>query len=74
MSAILEAIEAEALKLMPEERIRLADHLLASVSGGADIEEAWSAEVERRIAGVEAGRIALVPANESIQRARQALA
>ena len=74
MSAILEAIEAEALKLMPEERICLADHLLASVSGGTDIEDVWAAEVERRIAGVEAGRIALVPANESIQRARQALA
>ena len=74
MSATLDAIETEALKLMPEERIRLADHLLASVSGEKDIEDAWAAEVERRIAGVEAGRIALVPAHEAMHRARQALA
>jgi hypothetical protein len=46
MHTTLDAIETEALKRMPEERVRLADDLLASVSG----------ETERRIAGVEAGR------------------
>ena len=74
MSAALDAIETEALKLMSKERVRLADHLLASVSGEKDIEDAWAAEVERRIAGVEAGRIALVPVHEAMHRARQALA
>ena len=74
MSTTLDGIEEEALKLMPEERVRLADHLLASVSGEKDIEDAWAAEVERRIAGVEAGRIALVPVHEAMHRARQALA
>ena len=74
MPATLDTIETEALKLSPEERMRLADHLLASVSGGQDIEEAWAAEVDRRIAAVEAGQISLVPAQEAILRARQALA
>lgn len=74
MSTTLDAIEEEALKLMPEERVRLADHLLASVSGEKEVEEAWAAEVERRIAEVEAGRMVLIPAHEAILRARQALA
>jgi putative addiction module component (TIGR02574 family) len=74
MSATLDAIKTEALRLMPEERVLLADHLLASVSGEKDTEDAWAAEVERRIAGVEAGRIALVPLHDAIHRARQALA
>lgn len=74
MPATLDTIETEALKLPPEERVRLADHLLASVSGEQEIEEAWAAEIERRIAEVEAGRISLVPAHEAILRARQALA
>ena len=51
MPATLDTIETEALKLPPEERVRLADYLLASVSGEQDIEESWAAEVERRIAG-----------------------
>lgn len=74
MPTTLDTIETEALKLLPEERVRLADHLLASVSGDKEIEEAWAVEVERRIAEVEAGRISLVPAREAILRARQALA
>ncbi|HSV51701.1 MAG TPA: addiction module protein [Burkholderiaceae bacterium] len=74
MPATLDAIETEALKLPPEERVRLADHLLASVSGEQEVEEAWAAEVDRRIAEIEAGRISLVPAHEAVLRARQALA
>lgn len=74
MHTTLDTIETEALKLLPEERVRLADHLLASVSGAKEVEEAWATEVDRRIAGVEAGRISLVPAHEAILRARQALA
>ena len=62
MPATLDTIETEALKLPPEERLRLADHLLASVSGGQDIEEAWAAEIDWRIAAVDVGQISLVPA------------
>lgn len=74
MPTPLDTIEAEALKLLPEERVRLADHLLASVSGEQEVEDAWVVEVERRIAEVEAGRISLVPVRDAILRARQALA
>ena len=73
MSHPSDNIEAQALALPAEERIRLADRLLASVFDDADIEEAWSAEVERRIEAIEAGRASLIPAAESIARARDAI-
>jgi putative addiction module component (TIGR02574 family) len=73
MSSQLEVVEAEALKLSAEERVRLADRLLASLSEDAGVEEAWAAEVERRIAEIESGRAQLIPAGEAITRARAAL-
>lgn len=69
----VDVLEAEAMKLTPEERARLADRLIASLSDDAEIEEAWAAEVERRIAEIEAGRAPVVPAAEAIARARDAL-
>lgn len=74
MPTSLAALEIEALKLSPEERVVLADHLLASLGDEREIEEAWAAEVDRRLAEVESGRVALVPVEDAIQRARQALA
>lgn len=74
MSTSLDTIETQALKLSPQDRVRLADHLLASLYDEPEVEDAWAAEVERRIAEVEAGRMSLVPAHEAILRARQALA
>ena len=74
MSTPLASLEAEALKLPPEERAALADHLLASLSAERDIDDAWAVEVDHRIAEIEAGRMALVPAEQAIARAKQALA
>lgn len=73
MSTQFATLEAEALKLSPEERALLADHLLASLGAQAEVEEAWAAEVERRLSEVESGRATLVPAEQAIKRARQAL-
>jgi putative addiction module component (TIGR02574 family) len=69
----VEVLEAEAMKLTPEERARLADRLIASLAEDVEIEEAWAAEVERRIAEIEAGRAPVVPAADAIARARDAL-
>ncbi len=49
MSSQLEAVEAWALKLTAEERAQLADRLIASLFEDHEVEEAWAAEVERRI-------------------------
>lgn len=73
MSTQLEAIESQALALPAAERVRLADRLIASVFEDDDIEVAWSAEVERRIGEIEAGRANLIPASEAIARARDAM-
>lgn len=73
MSNQVDVLEAEAMKLSLEERARLADRLIASLSDDAEIEEAWALEVERRIAEIEAGRAPVVPAAEAIARAREAV-
>lgn len=73
MSNQLEVVEAQALKLTAEERARLADRLIASLFEGSEVEEVWAAEVERRIAKIESGRTRLIPAAESIARARAAI-
>jgi len=73
MSNTLEALKAQALKLTPEERVQLADRLIASVFEDHEVEEAWAVEVERRVAKVESGRSKLIPAAEAIARARAAI-
>jgi putative addiction module component (TIGR02574 family) len=73
MSKQFATLEAEALLLPPEERALLADHLLASLGSQVEVEQAWLAEIERRLAEIEAGRIELIPVEQAIRRARQAL-
>jgi putative addiction module component (TIGR02574 family) len=73
MSTELESLKEQALKLPPEERVALADRLLASLFQDGEIEDAWEAEVERRIDEIESGRSKLVPGAEAIARARAAI-
>jgi putative addiction module component (TIGR02574 family) len=73
MSSQLEAVQAQALQLTPEERAQLADRLLASLFEDSEVEDAWAAEVERRIEEIESGRSKLIPAADAIERARAAL-
>ena len=73
MSSQLEAVQAQALQLTPEERAQLADRLLASLFEDSGVEDAWAAEVERRIEEIESGRSKLIPAADAIARARAAL-
>ena len=63
MSAKIDSVRDEALKLPEDERARLASDLLASLDGEAEdsVEAAWAAEVERRKGEVERGEARLVP-------------
>ncbi|HVZ45994.1 MAG TPA: addiction module protein [Ramlibacter sp.] len=72
MNVSLAKIEAEALQLPVEERVRLADHLLASIAGESDIEEEWGEEVERRLAEAETGA-PFLPLEDAVARARRAI-
>jgi putative addiction module component (TIGR02574 family) len=73
VSGQLEIVAVEALKLTREERAHLAGRLIASLSDDAELDEGWAAEVERRIAEIEAGRVTPVPVTEAVARARAAL-
>ncbi|OFW15642.1 MAG: hypothetical protein A3F70_06785 [Acidobacteria bacterium RIFCSPLOWO2_12_FULL_67_14] len=61
---------ADALRLEPDARAEVAAELLASLDGPADpdAEAAWNAEIERRIAAIEAGTIRLEPWSEVKRR------
>jgi putative addiction module component (TIGR02574 family) len=63
---ILEA----ALKLPAEQREELIEELSASLDA-SDLGEYWEAEIERRIADVDAGKVKTVPADEVYARLRQ---
>ena len=73
MSTHLEVLEAEALKLTASERAALAQRLLASLDEDAEVEEAWPAEVERRIAAVERGEVQDIPMAEALAALRAGL-
>ena len=73
METQLEILESEALKLNPGERAALAQRLLASLDKDAETEEAWSVEIERRIADVESGAVQVVPIAEALAQLRAAL-
>jgi len=73
METQLELLESEALKLTPGERAALAQRLLASLDEDAEIEDAWAAEIERRIAEVESGAVQVIPIAEALARVRAAL-
>ena len=73
MQTSFETLEAEALKLTTAERAKLAEQLIASLDENDEAEEAWAAEVERRIAEIETGTVQLIPAAEAIASARAAL-
>ncbi|MEO8395649.1 MAG: addiction module protein [Chloroflexota bacterium] len=73
MSTPLEVVEAQALNLSVDERAKLADRLITSLFEDHEIEEAWTAEVERRIEEIESGRAKLIPVSEAIARAHAAI-
>ena len=73
METQLEILESEALKLTPGERAALAQRLLASLDEDAEIEDAWAAEIERRITEVESGAVRVIPIAEALARVRAAL-
>ncbi|HEX5714749.1 MAG TPA: addiction module protein [Thermoanaerobaculia bacterium] len=44
-----------------------------SLDVDAEIEEAWAAEVERRIAYVESGAVQVIPIDEALAQVRSSL-
>ncbi len=63
MTKTAQALLADALRLDADARATLAAELLASLDGPADpeAENAWNAEIERRVSAIEGGTVRLEP-------------
>lgn len=61
MPTALETIAAQAMRLTPDDRSELAERLWLSVHEQEEIDAAWDAEIERRIAQLDAGQVEGVP-------------
>lgn len=75
MMKTAEAVLADALRLDAKSRAELAAELLASLDGPADpdAEAAWAAEIERRVAAIEAGAAELEPWEQVKRRIQKEL-
>ena len=69
----LSDIEQDALALPARDRAALAEHLLATLDPGVDVdaEEEWLSEAERRYQEYRAGRMTARPAAEALARVRR---
>jgi putative addiction module component (TIGR02574 family) len=75
MESATDLLLEAALRLPENERARVAKELIASLDAGQDegVEEAWTAEVERRRVAVAEGRERLVPWEQVKNEVRAAL-
>jgi putative addiction module component (TIGR02574 family) len=69
----IKELEAAAMKLSPEDRIRLAEKLLGSIRFTLEFEHEWGAEVNRRVAEIRTGRAKLVSSEEMFREALESL-
>jgi putative addiction module component (TIGR02574 family) len=75
MSKLTRELESEALKLSRRERARLAQQLIRSLDDDvdADAEKLWLQEAERRLGELKSGKVAGIPAETVVQKARSTL-
>ena len=69
----LKDLEAQALALPDQERAELAARLLESLSLTGEIDPQWAAEVDRRVAEIEAGRANMAPVASTVAKVRDLL-
>ncbi len=74
MSDLVDELSRKARALPPEDRVRLAEELLATVQEvDAEVELAWDEEIKRRIAEIDSGTAKLIPAEEVFAEVRRLL-
>jgi putative addiction module component (TIGR02574 family) len=75
MDSSARKIEAQALQFPPKERARLAQRLIASLDPESerDAEQVWLEEAERRLDEIESGKVAGIPAEQVLEKARSTL-
>ena len=67
-----EKILTEALGIPPEERALIAERLITSLDAATDldVETAWQQEVQKRLAALDRGEVALMSWEEARQKLR----
>jgi putative addiction module component (TIGR02574 family) len=75
MSMPARELESKALRLSRRERARLAQRLISSLDQevDADVEKLWLEEAERRLGELKSGKVAGVPVEKVVRKARSAL-
>ena len=72
MSDLVDELSRKARALPPEERVRLAEELLATVQEvDPEVEAAWHEEIRRRIEEIDSGKAKLIPAEEVFAEVRR---
>jgi putative addiction module component (TIGR02574 family) len=71
-ASLVEELARRAKELSPDERVQLAEEILATVHEADDeVDAAWDAEIRRRVAEIENGTAELIPAEEVFARLRR---
>jgi putative addiction module component (TIGR02574 family) len=75
MAKLMRDLESKALKLSPRKRARLAQRLISSLDQEADADagKVWRDEAERRLDELKFGKVAGIPAEKVIRKARSSL-
>jgi putative addiction module component (TIGR02574 family) len=72
MADLVDELARKARALSPEERVRLAGELLATVQEvDPQVEAAWDEEIRRRIEEIDSGKAKLIPAEEVFAEVRR---
>jgi putative addiction module component (TIGR02574 family) len=74
MSRAVQALYEKASELTPDDRAELAGRLLESLEESPEpgLEEAWAAEIERRMSDYQAGRVKTISWQEVRARLHRA--
>ena len=68
MARPLEALQAEIMSLSSEDRVRLIEHLVASLDRDEDQEHAWDRVAATRLSQIRNGAVQSVPLADVIRR------
>ena len=75
MNTTFAEIEADAMRLHPRDRVKLAQRLVSSIDPAVekDVEALWLVEAERRLEELRTGEAAGIDAREAFRKAHEAL-
>ena len=71
MNDTIDRLKSQAQDLSATERADLASFLLDSLGPDAAVEDAWRAEIARRVAAVRAGRVTGRPLDDVLAELRE---